>query len=1108
MKDKYHYFSKKSSSSSWFHIPVPAQNKVFKLLAHISKSNDIDFTLAYIADNTSYITLNFDSFKITGDSVAPREGKNFDIMNAKTYTKGCFESDKDHFFFLTYSENDFSCGYYDSTDNIDTNIQQNLINKNESSPLEFNSQIKIEYINFIYNNKYAYYKINNFENNKNYYGILDTKENKVVFNTEEEILIYIPYSDISMLAITSTSAYEICVIKKDGFCIDSSGCPDGNYILNPEGNKCASLCGDGKFFLIREEICSDTCDESIYILDNYQCGLCKQLNSSFPYKLMNSSGCFSSIPDEAEVYNNDSLLLKCKSGYKLEGRICSRINPENTEENTEEHYSENIIKSCPDNYVIDVILNTCVIKTYDNTSSTEFKEQLLNNITAFVNSSTLINGSDFIAVILSSDDMDPKDQIKKGISAINLGNCTEQIKEYYNISKNESLIILNLETKRNETKINEEKSSNDKSINVGKSTQIEIYDYSGRKLNLSVCKEDITIMKYIGDLTKELDINNAISMAESGVDVFNASDEFFNNICHEYDNNGVDIIIDDRREDIYKNVSFCDNGCSYKGMDYDLMIANCVCDSSIIQNNDENNIQNYNNDKSNTFNSLTKSVIASLLDFNLDVIYCYNLVFNLKYLKSNIGFYCMIIMFILQLIFFFIYALKKLKSLKYFMLTFKNNNMKYSSRFTNGINNKNKILIENNKKDNKNKLFIKKDETNNNSNSEGKVHFMEDDNDKNKNNLLKMKENNIKDKHKEKNIISFYNVVDSKVKFQDSSLNMLSTNQNNKENKKKKSRIPTEEFNMQQKNDNINNKTHNHTKDNANDKLHKIKSKTQIKPVNSNNIRNKNKILKENNLIKNNKKQKRRSNNLITLEGQKELNNKNGDIKLLENDEDLQDMDYDLAIIYDKRSYLRMYWAFLVDSQIILGTFCTENYLNLFVIKLSFFIFTFQINFFLNALFYTDEYISDAYHNDGVLDFISGLPKSIYSFIATLVTTNLLRMLSNSKSELKRIIREKRNDNNYIFLINMKLGKLRKKLIVYFIILFTLGLLFIYYVTVFCSVYRNSQKYWFIGCLQSFGMDSAVAVVICFILVFLRYLAIYKRIKCFYCLANFINTFL
>ena len=114
-------------------------------------------------------------------------------------------------------------------------------------------------------------------------------------------------------------------------------------------------------------------------------------------------------------------------------------------------------------------------------------------------------------------------------------------------------------------------------------------------------------------------------------------------------------------------------------------------------------------------------------------------------------------------------------------------------------------------------------------------------------------------------------------------------------------------------------------------------------------------------------------------------------------------MDYEDAIIYDKRSYIKIYLSSLVDSQIILDTFFTDNNLNLLIIKISFLICIFQISFFLNALFYTDEYISDAYHNDGVLDFVTGLPKSLYSFVATLITTNLLRMLSNSKSELKKI---------------------------------------------------------------------------------------------------------
>ena len=231
-------------------------------------------------------------------------------------------------------------------------------------------------------------------------------------------------------------------------------------------------------------------------------------------------------------------------------------------------------------------------------------------------------------------------------------------------------------------------------------------------------------------------------------------------------------------------------------------------------------------------------------------------------------------------------------------------------------------------------------------------------------------------------------------------------------------------------------------------------------------------------------------------------------VKLSKIDDDLQNMNYEHALIYDKRSYLRIYWAYLVESQIILTTFCTKNYLTLFVIKLSFLVCTFQISFFLNAFFYTDEYISNAYHNDGVLDFFSGLPKSIYSLLATILITNILNILSNSKNELMMIIQEKREHKNYLHIINIKLKKLRNKLIIYFILVFLLGALFLYYICSFCSVYKYSQKYWFIGCLQSFGIDFLIAIIICMFLAFFRYLAIKKHLKCFYILANIISNFL
>ena len=259
-------------------------------------------------------------------------------------------------------------------------------------------------------------------------------------------------------------------------------------------------------------------------------------------------------------------------------------------------------------------------------------------------------------------------------------------------------------------------------------------------------------------------------------------------------------------------------------------------------------------------------------------------------------------------------------------------------------------------------------------------------------------------------------------------------------------------------------------------------------------------------------KNKKGINNFLETKGDNEdgknksIQNNFSKVKLSINDE-LKEMDFEEAILYDKRSYIKIYWSTLIDSQIILGTFCTDNNLDLLIIKTSFLIYFFEISFFLNALFYTDDYISDAYYNNGVLDFVSGLPKSIYSVIATLILGNLLKILSNNKSEFMQLIKENSKNEDYIKLMDNILVKLRNKLIVYFILVLILGFFFLYYVSSFCAVYRYSQKYWILGCLESFAIDSAISVVICLLIALFRYIAIRKKIKCFLILSNIISTF-
>ena len=78
-------------------------------------------------------------------------------------------------------------------------------------------------------------------------------------------------------------------------------------------------------------------------------------------------------------------------------------------------------------------------------------------------------------------------------------------------------------------------------------------------------------MKFMGD-TDKIVLNAAKILSEQGIDIFNPEDDFFNHICYPYNNpNKKDIIINDRRNDIFQNITFCQTGCCrYVGINLSL----------------------------------------------------------------------------------------------------------------------------------------------------------------------------------------------------------------------------------------------------------------------------------------------------------------------------------------------------------------------------------------------------------------------------------------------------------------------------------------------------------------------------------------------------------
>ena len=106
-------------------------------------------------------------------------------------------------------------------------------------------------------------------------------------------------------------------------------------------------------------------------------------------------------------------------------------------------------------------------------SATEFIDIIFQNITNFVDPDTVINGSNFKAQIIASNDIDPVEQIKNGISGLDLGDCIELLKTSYEIPDNEDLIVIEIET------------TEDKEKNKGLNREVDCIDL-GKNVKLSI----------------------------------------------------------------------------------------------------------------------------------------------------------------------------------------------------------------------------------------------------------------------------------------------------------------------------------------------------------------------------------------------------------------------------------------------------------------------------------------------------------------------------------------------------------------------------------------------------------------------------------------------
>lgn len=209
--------------------------------------------------------------------------------------------------------------------------------------------------------------------------------------------------------------------------------------------------------------------------------------------------------------------------------------------------------------------------------------------------------------------------------------------------------------------------------------------------------------------------------------------------------------------------------------------------------------------------------------------------------------------------------------------------------------------------------------------------------------------------------------------------------------------------------------------------------------------------------------------------------------------EELNSLEFDDAKEQDRRSFGRYYLNIMAEKQIILSPIFYHSIFQPFSLRLIMFIFCLHIFFFLNALFFTEEYISKRYDSNEKLNIIYiiqyELKKSILASITGIVIQKLFSLLTTKTSAFYQIVRDNKDDTTK-FKINSLIKKTKLKIIILFVLIFVFTSLFLYFLNTFCYIFKNNQISWIESTLLSVAGNILIYILLCLIISILRFSAL------------------
>ena len=795
---------------------------------------------------------------------------------------------------------------------------------------------------------------------------------------------------------------------------------------------------------------------------------------------------------------------------KITEKITNKDNPNN---NTIIINTENLINDLTNKINTNGILNFTEIyfeelmyDKYKNiTLSNEEIEEIYKLVKDYIKknydgNNTIINTSNVKIQISKIDD-----QKDSELSNIYLGECEEILKNKYCKTENDSLIMLKFDIRpENETST---------------FVHYEVYSTSEKLyLKLEECSGNNVIINVPIELSSEMEEIYEF-LSQSGYNVFNSNDSFYNDICASFTTqNGTDILLYDRRMDIYRstlNISLCQEGCNFQSYNIETKKAECDCYS---QKNDLSikDLSDIKFDK----NQMIDDFYQTIQNSNFRVLKCYKLVFNIKIFIKNIGSIGMSVLLALFNILIIIHLTLDSKKINFFIqIIIKNKYLGNENKNSNNSKKQMKSYRKDKKKGNKKNDLengVKKKEKNKKKRKKGFSGIYNKNLSLEKLRDIKRKKTNInvnKNVPPKRKTLKYKRIKDEGNKTDEK---LLSNEKNNKYSFNLKSnKMMTLSLNEK----------------NANDSeiIHTVRRNS--KKMDDLTVYYKNKDSKEEKIHLNYKRstaigiQKKRKSKKVTKKMKNLLNfSKNKETskrlrnKTLENDlnniekitnlntQELNSLKYEEALELDKRTYFQYYLSLLKKKHLILFTFLPANDYNLISLKIALFIVSFSMYFTINTFFFNDETMHKIYQQSGVYNIITQIPQILYSSIVSSIINMILKSLSLSEKDILKIKKEK--DMHSTVKMSKSIEKCIKiKSFLFFTLSLLLMIFFWYFISCFCAVYYNTQIILIKNTLLSFGLSMLYPIGINLIPGIFRIPALRakkKDKKCLYSFSQFI----